>query len=155
MDKRFMALRIVGSIFKILAWITLVIGLLVAAFMLVAGFALSDRLGIVSLDVGGPLAGITAFIVALIATVVNFLILYAFGEAVYLFLSIEENTRRTAYIMQQQHVAQQTTYSPSPAQSPPPEQSSFPEKSPPPEQSPALAQSLPPEPPAPEVYSEE
>jgi hypothetical protein len=115
MDRRFMALRIVGTIFKILAWITLVVGLLAAAFMLVAGFALSERLGIISLDVGGPLAGIAGFVVALLATVVNFLILYAIGEAVYVFLSIEENSRRTAFIMQQQHVAQQTAYSPSPA----------------------------------------
>lgn len=115
MDRRFMALRIVGTIFKILAWITLVVGLLVAAFMLVAGFALSDQIGLLSLDVGGPLAGITGFIVALITAVVNFLLLYAVGEAVYVFLSIEENTRRTAYVMQQQLVVQQSAYAPPPA----------------------------------------
>jgi hypothetical protein len=47
------------------------------------------------------------------------------GEAIYAFLAIEENTRRAAYIMQQQLAAQQASFAPAPADpalySPPPE----------------------------------
>ena len=56
------------------------------------------------------LAGISAFVVMLTLSVLNFLLFYAGGEFIYLFLSIEENTRRVAYLSQQQYVAQQTPY---------------------------------------------
>jgi hypothetical protein len=38
------------------------------------------------------------------------LTLYAIGESVYLFLSIEESTRRTAYLAQQQYTSYQAPY---------------------------------------------
>lgn len=118
MDRRFTALRVIGTVFKILAWITLILGLLGAIGMLIVGFTLSGTEGPLGLNVGGPLAGIAMFFVVLIIAILSFLSLYAVGESVYLLLSIEENTRRSAYILQQQYTSTyQAGYPPS---APPP-----------------------------------
>ncbi|MBN1660090.1 MAG: hypothetical protein JXA93_16940 [Anaerolineae bacterium] len=113
MDRRFTALRVIGTVFKILGWISLILGLLGAILALVAGLTMGGQEWF-GLDLGGPLAAIAAFIVALIISIFNFLALYAVGDAIYLALAIEENTRRTAYMMQQQYMAYQQPY-PSPA----------------------------------------
>lgn len=110
MDRRFTALRIIGTVFKILAWISLIFGLLGAIGMLVLGFTLSGQQGFLGLDLGGPLAGIAMFVVALLISIFSFLSLYAIGESVYMFLSIEENTRRTAYVVQEQYASSQARY---------------------------------------------
>ncbi len=113
MDRRFTALRVIGTVFKVLAWISLIFGLLGAIGMLILGFALSGEQGPLGLDLGGPLAGIAMFVVALIIAAVSFLALYAVGESVYLLLDLEENTRRTAFILQQQYTSSyQSPYSP-------------------------------------------
>jgi len=117
MDRRFTALRVIGTIFKVLAWISLILGLLGAIGALVMAFTLSDPERLLGLNLGGPLAGIAVFVVALIIAVFSFLCLYAIGESVYLILSVEENTRRAVYIAQQQYTSYQAQY-PSPA--PPP-----------------------------------
>jgi hypothetical protein len=115
-DRRFTALRVIGTVFKILAWITLILGLLGAIGMLIVGFTLSGPEGPLGLNLGGPLAGIAMFFVTLIVTIVSFLTLYAVGESVYLFLSIEESTRRSAYILQQQYTSPyQAGFPPSPS----------------------------------------
>ncbi len=103
MDRRFTALRIIGTVFKILAWISLIFGLLGAIGLLILGFTLSGQETLLGLDLGGTMAGIAMFVVVLVVAMFSFLSLYAIGESVYLFLSIEENTRRTAYIIQQQY----------------------------------------------------
>jgi ABC-type long-subunit fatty acid transport system fused permease/ATPase subunit len=119
MDRRFTALRVIGTVFKILAWITLILGLLGAIGMLVVGFTLSGAEGPLGLNLGGPLAGIAMFFVVLIIAIISFLSLYAVGESVYLLLSVEENTRRSAYILQQQYTsAYQAGYPPSHSPSP-------------------------------------
>lgn len=99
MGKRFTALRVIATIFKVLGWIALLLGLLGAILVLVAALTLDfDAAGI---NFGGPLAGVVAFIVILILAVIQFLILYAIGESIYVFLSIEESSRRSAYFSQQ------------------------------------------------------
>ena len=103
MDRRFTALRVIGTVFKILAWISLVLGLITAVGMLILGFTLSGQSGLLGLELGSSVAGIALFVVLLIIAVFGFLTLYAIGESVYLFLSIEASTRRTAYLMQQQY----------------------------------------------------
>jgi hypothetical protein len=118
MDRRFTALRVIGTIFKILAWTSLIFGLLTAVAMLILSFMLGGEQGPLGLDVGGPLAGIAMFVVTAISTVIGFLTLYAIGESVYVFLSIEENTRRTAYIVQQQYTSYPASYPPPPTTRP-------------------------------------
>jgi hypothetical protein len=115
MGGQFTALRVVGTILKILGWLALILGLLVAIGALVAGFTLSNELGITGLDLGGPLAGIATFVVGVVVAIINFLFFYAAGEAIYLFLSIEENTRRAAYFVQQQATPPEPAYHPAPA----------------------------------------
>ncbi len=112
MARQFTALRVVGTILKIMAWLFLIVGVLAAIGALVFGFALNQRLGIPGIDLGGPLAGISGFVVAVIVAIVIFLLFYAMGEAVYLFLCIEENTRRTAYFVQQQYTPPAPAYAP-------------------------------------------
>ncbi len=112
MDRRFTALRVIGTIFKILAWIALIFGILGAIGTLILGFTLDNQLGISGFDVGGPLAGIAFFIVILVVSILQFLILYAAGEFLYLFLSVEENSRRTAFFVQQLYTSQQGGYGP-------------------------------------------
>jgi hypothetical protein len=114
MDRRFTALRVIGTILKILAWIALIFGILAAIASLVLGFTLNDQLGITGLDVGGPLAGIALFVVVLVIAILQFLLFYAAGEFFYLFLSVEENSRRTAYFVQQLYTAQSRSYVPPP-----------------------------------------
>ncbi len=115
MERRFTALRIIGTVLKILAWIALLIGILTAVAGLVVGFGLSGQNALLGLDLAGPLGAVAMFIALLIVAIFNFLLLYAAGEAIYVFLSMEENTRRAAYILQQQYVSYQPGYPP-PAQ---------------------------------------
>lgn len=101
MEKRFRALRIIGTIFKVLAFIVLALGLLwILIFfvsMLVGGAAVSRN------DLGPLMAsGIFAFLIALLVlfgAVVEFLVLYATGEAIFLALAIEENTRESSLLL--------------------------------------------------------
>jgi hypothetical protein len=111
MERRFTALRVIATVFKILAWIALILGLIAAIGALFAGFTMQGQ-GLLGLDLGGPLTGVAMFLVALIIAIVNFMLYYAIGESIYLFLSIEESTRRTAYLLQQQHAPKQTAYAP-------------------------------------------
>lgn len=116
-DQRFTALRVIGTMFKILAWTSLIFGLLTALTILILGFVLGGDQGLLGLDLGGPLAGIAMFVVTAIVTVIGFLTLYAVGESVYVFLSIEENTRRSAQIAQQPYTSYPVSYPPiSPSQ---------------------------------------
>lgn len=116
MEKKFTALRVIGTVFKILAWISLLLGILAAVLALIGGFTMAGQDNILGVSLGGPLAGIAMFIAALIVAIFYFLSLYAVGEAIYLALAMEENTRRTAYIVQQQYM--QSSYAP-PGTAPP------------------------------------
>ena len=80
MDRRFMALRVTATIFKVLAWLVLILGLLGAVSVLVAGLLFRSQPALLGLDISGPLAGISAFVVVLILSILNFLLLYAGGE---------------------------------------------------------------------------
>ncbi len=113
MESRFTALRVISLVFKIIAWIALIVGLIGAVGGLFAGFSLGGQPGPMSGMVGGPLTGIALFVSALIIAIFNFMFFYAIGESIYLFLSIEENTRRTAYLLQQQYVPRRPSYPPS------------------------------------------
>jgi hypothetical protein len=112
MDRRFTSLRVIGTILKILGWLALILGVLGGIGALVAGFVTNAGLESLGINYGGPLAGVAAFFVAVIAAVIYFLVFYSAGEWIYLMLSVEENTRRTALLMQQQFMPQEQLYSP-------------------------------------------
>ena len=106
MEKRFTVLRIIGTVWKVLAWFELVIGVIMAVMVLLMGIlgrAVIPR----ALDVPGGASwlfsvagGILGFIAVLIGTIIYFVLLYAVGELVYLLLAIEENTRLTSQQVQ-------------------------------------------------------
>ena len=72
MDRRFTALRVIGTVFKILAWISLILGLIAAVAMLILGFTLSGQAGLLGLELGSSLAGIAMFVVLLIIAIFGF-----------------------------------------------------------------------------------
>lgn len=109
MEKKFTVLRLIGTIWKILAWVALVLGLLSSIGILLAsvlGGGIMGQLGQQYGGAAGPawasglLGGIVLFIGSLILTILYFLALYAVGELIYLLLAIEENTRLAAQWIQ-------------------------------------------------------
>jgi len=111
LDKKFTVLRIIGTVYKVLAWIVLALGILAALGFLAAGIWGEAR----AVSTPGvfprsyvPLMGIAGGIVGALGIVLGagfyFLFLYAFGEAIYLALAIEENTRETAQYLRSREV---------------------------------------------------
>jgi O-antigen/teichoic acid export membrane protein len=118
MQRKFRVLRVVGSLFKILAWLSLILGLLLAIFLLISpfiGLALPDPYE----GIAGPIvSGIVGFIAVGLMSVFYFLTLYATGQGIHLFLAIEENTRETAVLLrglaQEESPAAPEAYAPPP-----------------------------------------
>lgn len=140
MEKRFRILQLIGNVWKILAWIGLIVGFLVSLAMLVTSIFGGEMLrqfgqqwgyGYVDPRVFGLAGGIVTFIVSLVITIIEFLLLYAIGELIHLILAIEENTRLTAQWIQARFAPPAYPVSPSPAPRPvaPP---SYPTPAPPP-----------------------
>jgi ABC-type phosphate transport system permease subunit len=98
MERRFRALRIIATIYKIVAVLILLLGVLFAilsvASALMAGAAMNSQefAGVMS----GGIMGVVVGTAVLLYAAVIFLVLYGAGEAIYLALAIEENTRETA-----------------------------------------------------------
>jgi len=107
MDRRFTALRVVGTVSKVFAWISLMLGILLAILVLVLGFTMQLPQALLGMEQGGALVGLAGFVIILLSALLLYLAFYAGGEFLYLFLSIEENTRRSAYIAQQQYLTGQ------------------------------------------------
>jgi len=100
MEQRFRVLRIIGTIYKVLAWIALALGGLGALGASVLGGArIARRAAPWARVVGGIAGGIMGALGILLVAILYFLILYAAGEFVYLALAIEKNTRETAYYL--------------------------------------------------------
>ncbi len=114
METKFRVLRIIGTLWKVLAWIALIAGMLSAIGILLAGILGSGE--VILRQFGqrpemmpgavGIVSGIVGFIVTVIGTIIYSLVLYAVGELIYLLLAIEENTRRTVQLMQEQSPAE-------------------------------------------------
>jgi hypothetical protein len=131
MEKKFKVLRIIGTLWKILAWIVLVGGILSSIGILLAGLlgggGLSSQFGQQGQSPLGPFVfsaagAVVGFIGGLIATAIYFLILYAVGEMIYLLLAIEENTRLTTQWIQYQFEGEQQSYQTPTPQPPTPSQ---------------------------------
>ena len=98
MVKKFRVLRIVAVIWKVLAWIVLVVSILGGcgslAMGLIGGASArnSDMLGLGL----GALGGVVTALIAIFFGILYFVFLYAFAEIVDVMLALEENTRATA-----------------------------------------------------------
>ncbi len=95
MQPKFRVLRIVATLFKILAWIVLVLGLLGSCGALASGLMPAVQGGGRG-DMIGLAAGIGGAIGALVGTLIAFVVFYAYGDLISLLISLEENTRLTA-----------------------------------------------------------
>jgi hypothetical protein len=101
MEKRFRALRIIATIYKVVAWIILIFGILIGFLYLAVfliGGASTVRQGYYGL-VGGGLIGIVFATLIMLYAAILFLVLYGAGEAIFLALAVEENTRETTLLL--------------------------------------------------------
>jgi hypothetical protein len=104
MEPRYRALRSIATIFKVLGWVVLVIGILGACGT--SGLMAVGGVGAELLDpsgrggggttVMGVIMAIVTFVVALVTVGLYALILIAAAEGIHVFLDIEENTREMA-----------------------------------------------------------
>jgi len=95
MKKRFKFLRTLANIFKIL-------GILLAALSLLGGIILVVlSLSLFGLDAAtGYSVGLASGIITLVCGVLCGLMVYGFGELVYVLISIEENTYKTSVFLE-------------------------------------------------------
>jgi uncharacterized membrane protein len=94
MEKKFMALRTISVIFKIIAWIVAALTVVGFLVMLVGGAALSQygsRYGAPSMM--GPIWGVFMAFYILIVGAISFISFLAGAELILVWLAIEENTR--------------------------------------------------------------
>ena len=100
MEKKFRALRLIGTIFKVLAWIGLIVGVLGSMAPLLMGLFKVTGRGLV-VPWPGLVGGFRTFLIIFLTAIFHFLLLYASGDLIYLLLDIEENTRLTAHCLRQ------------------------------------------------------
>ena len=104
MEAKFKILRFVGTLWKIVAWIVLVAGILSSIGLLITsilgGAGLRELFQTLAKDVVGELppvldwiGGVVLFLLSLVLSLLNFVVLYGAGEFILLILAIEENTR--------------------------------------------------------------
>jgi hypothetical protein len=110
MEKRYMALRIIGNIYKILGILVLaitIIGVIGICGMSIIGGTVFDSFvsgygngssssGLISGIIGGLLSGLILLLYGGLTSIT----LYALGEGVYLLIAIEENTRKTSLLLE-------------------------------------------------------
>jgi hypothetical protein len=111
MEIRYTALRTIATIYKVLGIITMALTITAAigvfAFSLISGGALesiaeeyggnSGGSGVIS----GAIIGIIGSIFTILAGGLLAITIYAIGEGISLIISLEENTRKTAYLVEQ------------------------------------------------------
>ncbi|HKV39768.1 MAG TPA: hypothetical protein VJX67_11195 [Blastocatellia bacterium] len=96
-EKKYKALRIIATIYKVLAFVVLAICVIGGLVMLAAGIGsgASRDYNFGSVGPAAMLSGFVGALVVIIYGVVLFVMLYGAGEFIYVFLDIEENTRLT------------------------------------------------------------
>ncbi len=125
MEKRFRVLRIIGTIYKVIGWIVLALGILsalgICAISLIGGATGGTVLGrdnTLQGLISGGIAGVATAVVILLLALLYFLGIYAVGEAIYLALAVEENTRETVMLLRDLRPGPGAA--PAPAEAPPP-----------------------------------
>ena len=111
MEKKFKALRTIGSIYKILGIIASIITILIIIGICATSFLGGAALDSFSRELGdygysgfssvfsGLVGGLLLSIFAIINGGIIALSLFGIGEGIYVFISIEENTRATAELL--------------------------------------------------------
>jgi hypothetical protein len=125
MEKRYRALRIISTLYKVVGVIVLAVALLSSIAICLAGVLGGSAMEGYARQMGGDMSGLGFFgtalggiitaAVSLVGGLITGLSLYAMGEGISLAIAVEENTRATAM-----HVAALSK----PAAPPPPAESS-------------------------------
>ncbi len=109
MSRKFGVLRFIGTVYKVIGIILAVIAVLTSLAVCVTSIAggyafgeMSRQMGMQDWGMVGPIGGIIAGAGILIGMGLAAISQYAIGEAIFLFLAIEENTRATAALIQRQ-----------------------------------------------------
>jgi hypothetical protein len=107
--KRFDILRFFSGLLKVLAWINLVLAILGAIGIALAGGQMGtllqlagDQFAPVASTVAGA-GGIFLAVFVLLGGLFYFVLLYALGEMIALQIAVEENTRLTAALLLKMH----------------------------------------------------
>jgi hypothetical protein len=112
MERRYHALRTIATIYRVLGYIVAVLTILsilaICGLSVISGTAfqtISQDLGVntrASGVAGSIVGGLLLSLAVLIYGGVVAISLIAFGEGIYLLISMEENTRKTALLLQNQ-----------------------------------------------------
>jgi hypothetical protein len=113
MEKRYHALRTIANIYRVIGYIVLVLAILAViatcAISVISGTAfetVSNQFGVSTSGTGLAGSIFAGFLVALGIVIyggITGLSLIAMGEGIYLLISVEENTRRTALLVENQN----------------------------------------------------
>ncbi len=110
MEKRYTALRIIATVYKVLGVIIGIVVLLAAIGVCIIAATGGAAAGSAAQNAGpfaglltGVLGGVVVAIVTLLYGVPAAISLYGLGELVYLFINMEENTRATMLLLEQRN----------------------------------------------------
>lgn len=116
MAHKYHALRTIGSIFRVVGYIFLVLTILsalaVCGLTVIGGTTaetLAQEFGTSTTGagfLGGLVGGLLLGLLVILYGGLISLMLVAFGEGIYLLIDVEENTRRTSYLMENQNKLQ-------------------------------------------------
>jgi hypothetical protein len=106
MAKKFRILRIVAFLWKIVAWVILVISVLggcgTIVMLATAGNQLARQSSVFGLGMlGGAVGGVVIAVIAILVGLFYFISLYAVAEMIDVALAVEENTRATVEQLKQ------------------------------------------------------
>jgi hypothetical protein len=129
MEKKYTILRVIATLYKI-AGVLIALGtVLMVVITIIGGAASSSTLRQYGVD-GGPLFAVIGAIFVFISGSLGALGIYAIGEALYLLIGLEENTRFTAILLRDrfypQPQVQQPMQPPMPQPYAPPPPTSYP-----------------------------
>ncbi len=122
--KKYRALRAIAFVLQVLAWVFLVlailgtVGAIVAGLLNVVSIPALDNLNGGAFAVGGAVAGIATALGILIFGIIEFVLLLAASEYVYVQLDIEQNTRQGNEYLRQLVLSEQQSASPVAAYAP-------------------------------------
>jgi hypothetical protein len=93
--RKYFALRVIAGVFKVLAWLAIVVGVVAFILSLVSGGMVLNTMGYF----GGLAYHIPFAFLNLFIAFVVFIGWYAMAEGILVFLDIEENTRKCAELL--------------------------------------------------------
>ncbi|NMB62592.1 MAG: hypothetical protein GYA18_09690 [Chloroflexi bacterium] len=108
MKKRFKFLRTLANIFRILGVIACALSLLGGIILIVLSISNGNFWSLFGYSAyDGALTGITTGVIALVTGLLTGLVTYGYGELIFVFLAIEENTHRTSVFLEEMQKEQE------------------------------------------------